>query len=75
MLLTVTQWINTSFGEGSRPAKSTVIQWLSNGKLNGFKIGGKWYIDDDFKACVPSPDQPEASDTDLDFSFLYDSPN
>jgi len=74
MLFKVTPWIDCTFDESSKPAKSTVIQWLQNGSLKGYKIGGNWYIDTDLdkavqKKCTAIDDKP------LDFSFLYSEPN
>ncbi len=44
-LITIDNWRNKEFDQGSAPAELTVRRWLRDEKLPGKKIGGTWYID------------------------------
>lgn len=46
-LILATAWTEKYFAEGSRPAEITVLRWLKNGKIEGRKVGGTWYVDED----------------------------
>ena len=57
-LLTPPAWLDKYFAEESRPAEVTALRWLRNGKVDGRKIGGKWFVDEHaWLAANDDPDQ------------------
>lgn len=47
MLITIEAYIEKTFAPGSEPHPSTVRRWIESGKLNGQKMGGRWYVKTD----------------------------
>lgn len=45
-LISIPQWRDKHFAEGSAPDDVTVRRWLRNAQLPGRKVGGTWYIDE-----------------------------
>lgn len=45
-LVTVDQYIEKTFAEGSRPPKYTVWYWIRTGKLPAKRQGKRYYIDE-----------------------------
>lgn len=46
-LITITAWLGKHFAEEGAPEEVTVRRWLRDGVLQGRKIGGMWFIDED----------------------------
>lgn len=46
MLISIEEFIERQFGS-IRPARSTLLTWIRNGKLPATKIAGRYYIDAD----------------------------
>jgi len=42
--MTVEEWIETRFADGSRPTKRTVWRWIRNGHLPATRIGKRYYL-------------------------------
>jgi len=56
MLISVSQWLNTNFVQGSAPHRSTVVRWIKKGELKGQFLGGQWYIVDEPVEHARAPD-------------------
>ena len=55
-LVTVEQWIEQRFSEGSRPSKRTVWRWIRDGRLPAERMGKRYFIALD---ATPTTAQPE----------------
>ncbi len=45
-LVSIPQWCERHFVEGSAPSDVTVRRALRDGKLPGMKVAGTWYVDE-----------------------------
>ena len=52
-LMSITEYREKCFSEGSAPCKKTVLKWIRDGDIYAKKIGGKFYIDPDKEEFVP----------------------
>ncbi len=43
-LMTVQQYIDETFVEGSAPHKATVYRWIRRGEIDGVRIGDRYYV-------------------------------
>ncbi len=43
-LMKVSQWIELTFEEGSKPTTNTVKNWIRRGDLHGEVLAGKHYV-------------------------------
>ena len=44
-LLKISDFIDREYGDGSRPARQTIINWCMSGQLPAEKKGKLWFID------------------------------
>lgn len=43
-LMTIPEYLKHQFAPGSAPSVYTVRNWINQGKIDGVKIGGSYYI-------------------------------
>ena len=43
-LMTIPEYLKHQFAPGSAPSVSTVRRWVNQGKIDGVKMGGVYYI-------------------------------
>ena len=48
MNLTVVEWMNREFTEGSRPRPNVVWRWIREGRMPATKLGKRYYIPSDY---------------------------
>ena len=45
-LMSIREFIELNFTDGSRPRVKTIIDWIERGELKKRRIGRKYYVDD-----------------------------
>ena len=44
-LMSIDEYLNTRYSEGSRPCRATIIRLIKRGSLPGKKVGKRYYVD------------------------------